>query len=498
MQTPKNIDIPTLEEKQTATSKGKFKSAKKIPPSKPKSSSITKISSTASDTGSNHINFITNSRYDTTHASRLMTPIEAKRKNARLYGQTDNIALRKKRKPTRHLKIKQAPLVPTAPKDAVTIKKNWILTQMRQHLECLDIPLVVATLIMCCAGLLSVYSATLTMQSLKFVIIQAAAVVFGFGVMTLLSIADYRSLTKHYRTVIILNAAMLVITYIFGSSVTETSNANWIDLGFIKIQPSEFSKLLFIYSFAVHLSFVKDKINKFSTFVTIFIHASLIFGLVLLQKDLGSFTIFLMIFIAMCFAAGLSVWYYIAGGAAVVAASPFVWKLLSQYQKDRILLCFDSSIDPNGTGIRYQQLRSQIAIGNGGVHGTGFTQGTLTQSPGSSLPAKHTDMIFSTVCEEWGFIGALLVLTAIIYLIYRIVKLALTCDNPTGQLICVGVAAMLITQIIENVGMCLGLMPVIGITFPFLSYGGSSMLSTFIAIGMVLSVGAHRERSFFS
>ncbi len=489
------------EEKTDKVQKSKFKSTKKIPPSKPKSASITKISRLSDDASAQfsarQINFITNSRYDTTHTSRLMSPIEAQRKNARLYGSTDNIALRKKRRPTRHLSIKSSPIVPTAPKDAVTIKKNWLVTQARLHIEQLDKPIIIATLLMCFLGLIFINSATHSFESVRFVLIQSAACILGFGLMTVISYIDYRQIIKHYRTIIAINAAMLLLTFIFGSSVTETSNANWIDLGIIKIQPSEFSKLLFIYTFSVHISYVKERLNKFSTFITLFIHACLIFGLVLLQKDLGSLTIFLMIFVAMCFASGLSIWYYILGGTLATGLSPFIWERLSTYQKDRILLCFDKSIDPNGTGIRYQQLRSSIAIGNGGIHGTGYMQGSLTQSQGSSLPAKHTDMIFSTVCEEWGFIGAIIVLALACYLIWRIVRLALNCEHHAGQLICVGVAWMLITQIIENVGMCLGLMPVIGITFPFLSYGGSSALSSFIAIGMVLSVSAHKESTFF-
>ena len=199
----------------------------------------------------------------------------------------------------------------------------------------------------------------------------------------------------------------------------------------------------------------------------------------------------------MCFAAGISVWYYIAGSAAVLCVSPFIWTHLNEYQKNRIMLCFDPSIDPNGTGIRYQQLRSQTAIGNGGVFGTGYTQGSVTQGITDHLPAKDTDMIFSTLCEEWGIIGAVLLLALTTLLIFRTFKIGLVCGNTTGRYICVGVASMLMIQVIENVGMCLGIMPVIGITYPFLSYGGSSIVSCFLAVGMVLSVSTHMDNSVF-
>lgn len=498
MQPDKNIQIHfSASQKQTEKREehGKLKSNRKIPVAKEKSSSITKVTSGEHSVG---FNIITNSRYDTSRSSRLLTPIEAQRRNARLYGATDNKALRKRRRPTRSLSFKHTPIVPAAPKDAVTIKTNWVLSQLKQHIEQIDLPLILTTLFMALAGLVAIYSASLTYETFRFVFVQGVALVLGFIIMAVLSFTDYRQFIKHYRGIIAFNAVMLIFTFIFGSSVTETSNANWIDLGFIKIQPSEFSKLLFIYSFSVHLGYVKDRLNKISTFITLFIHACLIFGLVLLQKDLGSLTIFLMIFICMCFAAGLSIWYYLCGAAITVGISPFIWDRLSNYQKDRIMMCFDSSIDPNGTGIRYQQLRSQTAIGNGGITGAGFTHGAVTQSTSGALPAKHTDMIFATICEEWGLIGAIIILTASAYLVYRVLKIALDCENSIGRFICVGASALLITQIIENVGMCLGIMPVIGITFPFLSYGGSSALSSFIAIGMVLSVSVHKEKTFFS
>lgn len=412
-------------------------------------------------------------------------------------GKTGNNNVRKMRRPARHLSLRAAPPVPTAPKDPLVRQTNWIISQIRLLLSEIDLPLVVCTFLLCITGLFAIHSATLTMKTHRLVIVQFCALALGFGIAALLSAVDYRQLAKKYRLLIGINAAILIFTYFFGQSVTESSNANWINLGFIKIQPSEFAKLLFIFTFSVHLSHVRDRLNKISTVITLFVHAGIIFGLVFLQKDLGSLTIFLLIFVAMCFAAGLSVWYYIGGGAVIFCMMPFLWSKLSNYQKNRILLCFDDSIDPSGIGIRYQQMRSQTAIGNGGIMGTGYMQGTVTQALSDKLPAKHTDMIFSTICEETGIIGAVIVLGIMAYLIYRIIKISINCTNRSGRYICVGVAAMLMIQVIENVGMCLGVMPVIGITFPFLSYGGSSALSTFIAIGMVLSVCTHKENTFF-
>lgn len=455
-----------------------------------KSQSITK--KTLSD--GPRVNIISSVEIDTSNIERLLSPIDAERVGAFSQRRTGL----KKRHAVKDLTLKSAPPVPTAPKDPRTRKKKWILSEIKAHALNIDIPTSVLALALSFCGLLAIYSATLTFNSLGKVLVQSFGIVLGVFFATVLSVTDYRSIASKYRYIIALNAFILLFTFVFGSSVTEGTNSNWIDLGFIKIQPSEFAKLLFIYSFAVHLAQVRDKMHKFSTIISLAVHAFLIFGLVLLQKDLGALTIFLIIFVCMCFAAGISIWYYIAGGAVILCVSPFIWSKLNVYQRDRILLCFDSSIDPNGTGIRYQQMRSQTAIGNGGIVGTGFTRGTVTQALTDKLPAKHTDMIFSTICEEWGMIGALAILLLTTALIIRILKIALSCGNTIGRYICVGVASMFMIQVIENVGMCLGIMPVIGITFPFLSYGGSSVLSCFLAIGMVLSVSTHEENKFFS
>lgn len=439
-----------------------------------------------------HINIISTASVDTSNLYRLSSPIEAEKKKSGITG------VRKKRRATRNLELKSAPPIPTAPTDAATRKRNFIVSQIKSHLYEIDLPFCLFVLILSAIGLIGVFSATLSFDSYKFILVQGFGIFLGVFCAVVLSFIDYRQLASKYRYIIAINAAILIITFIFGQSVTEATNANWIDLGIIKIQPSEFAKLLFIFTFAVHLTQLRDKMHKFSTVIFLILHAGIIFGLVLLQRDLGSLTIFIVIFVSMCFAAGLSFWYYIFGACAIVCVSPFLWARLSEYQRNRIMLCFDSTIDPEGIGIRYQQLRSVTAIGNGGIFGTGFTKGTVTQGLSDHLPAKHTDMIFSTLCEEWGLIGAIIILLITSFIIFRALKIALNCSNTTGRYICVGIASMLMIQVIENVGMCLGIMPVIGITYPFLSYGGSSILSCFIAAGFVMSVSTHSEKTFFS
>lgn len=442
------------------------------------------------------VNLITSSKVKSEGSKRLLTPIEAERRKAKLMTGTHNgtSSIRKLKKPARKLTLKAAPIIPTAPKSKAEIRRNFIKSQLKKHIELLDKHLFIAISLLAVAGIFAVYSAGKSFGSSRYVAIQIFAAVIGMALIAIMSFIDYRQIAKKYRLVILANAALLLFTYFFGEGVTSETNVNWINLGFIKIQPSEFAKILFIYSFAVHLYIVRDRINKLFTALSLFLHAGLIIGLTFLQKDLGTLTVFLFIFVIMCFVANLNIWYFISGAAAMVIASPFIWSKLNYYQQQRILVPFDPTVDPLGQGIRHQTLRSMTAISLGGMNGSGYMNGEITQG---DFFAKHTDMIFATICEEFGFIGGVAVLLMYVYLIVKIIHVAISCDNTLGCFICTGVAGMFIIQIIENIGMCLGIMPVIGITLPFLSYGGSSAISTYIAVGLVVSVSMHKEKTFF-
>ena len=461
---------------------------------------VKKIVKTGESTDSSQkkyeVNLITYARVNAVGSGRLLSPLEAERRRNRLLAgkHEGSSSIRKMRRPVRTLTLKPAPALPTAPKNPIEIKRNFLRVQLKQHVESIDRKLLTVVALLAGFGILAVYSATLSYGRNRYVIIQSAAAVLGMVLMTALSFIDYRQFAKKYRLVILLNIALLLFTFLFGEGVTDKTNANWINLGFIKIQPSEFAKILFIYSFAAHLYFVRDRINKFFTAMTLFLHAAIIIGLTFLQKDLGTLTIFVFIFAVMCFAGNLNIWYFIAGIAGIVAASPFIWTKLNYFQKQRILAPYDISIDPNAIGVRHQAVRSMTAISLGGIDGSGYMHGKITQG---NFSAKHTDMIFATICEEFGFIGALIIIGLYILLVVRIILVAIRSENTFGCLICTGVAAMFVIQIIENIGMCLGVLPVIGITLPFLSYGGSSALSTYIAIGFVLSVSTHKEQTFF-
>ena len=224
------------------------------------------------------VHLITSSRLNTANAGRLLSPIEAERRRSRLMvGNHDGpSSVRKMRKPVRTLTLKPAPAIPTAPKDPIEIRRNFILTQLRRHASLIDKKILLITGLLALLGIAFVYSATLSYESNRYVIIQTAAALMGAVLVCLISFFDYRQFAKKYRIVILINVALLLFTYFFGEGVTDQTNANWINFGFIKIQPSEFAKILFIYSFAAHLYFVKDRINKIFTAITLFFHALLI------------------------------------------------------------------------------------------------------------------------------------------------------------------------------------------------------------------------------
>ena len=405
--------------------------------------------------------------------------------------------IRKVRKAKRTLTLKPAPLAPTAPKSAFERKKAWVLGELKKHLARLDYWVIGAIVVLSVIGIFAVISATASTHSIRNNVVQVLATGMGLALMMLLSFLDYRTLLKYYKWILVANIILLALTYFFGQGLQNSdTNRNWLNLGPIKIQPSEFAKPLFIMSFAAHLGIVKDHINSLKTAAGIFIHGAGILGLVMLQKDMGTAAVFLFIFVSMCFAAKLSLWYFLAGGLAGIAVMPMIWERLGEYQRKRIMVCFDPSIDPEGLGIRYQQAQSAAAIGLGGVTGTGYGKGVITQS--NRLPAKHTDMIFSTICEEAGLIGALIILVIFAVLILKLLHTGAHAENPSGTYICAGIAGMLIFQVVGNIGMCLGVLPVIGITLPFVSYGGSSVLSLYLTMGLALSVYARKDPYFFT
>lgn len=343
-------------------------------------------------------------------------------------------------------------------------------------------------------GIIVIYSATRTLETNTNVIVQSGAFAVGTVLLFAVCFFDYEQLKSLIKPIYIFSVVILIAVLLFGISGSWGARS-WIRFGSIGIQPSEIAKVCFIITFAYHLSKVEDNINKIIVLIGLILHLLVIVGLIMLQPDMGSTLVFIFMFICMIFTARISWKYIIPVFAAGTLSLPLIYKfVLSEYQQKRIQVFFNPDLDPLDRG--YNVIQSKIAVGSGQLWGKGYLQGTQNQL--GYLPTKYTDFIFSVISEEFGFIGAALVAAALFVIIWRCFKTAQKADNPFGRYICVGVASMLLFHAFENMGMCIGLMPVTGIPLPFVSYGGTSMVVNLIAIGLVMSVSYHNKpRSVF-
>ncbi len=352
-----------------------------------------------------------------------------------------------------------------------------------------DWVLLLCTTVLSIISIVTVYGAVdnFGMSKLKM---QFAMTVMGILLTFVVANLDYHViLDRLWLFLLIVSVGLLGITLVAGDTGAsmETGNKSWLTIPGIgmAIQPSEFVKITFICTFAKHLSIVEGSINKPRTLLLLGVHALAIVGLILLSGDLGVALVYMALILIMLFAAGLH-WGYFAGGGAVIAvAFPFLWDFLQSYQQDRIVVGFNPELDPMDKG--WQPLLSKQCIENGGLFGVGWKSGGDYEV----LTASHTDFILATVCEKFGFVGGLLVIGTMAVLVVRILWIARSAAHDYGMYIAVGVAAVIIAQTLENIGMCLAILPTVGITLPFLSCGGSSLLATFILVGMVHSVSAH-------
>ncbi len=359
--------------------------------------------------------------------------------------------------------------------------------QLQQH----DSFLFAVTLITAIVGVIVIYSATRSLNTYSNVIVQAGALLIGAAAMAIISKIDYRFFGYITVPIYVICILMLIAVLVIGSAGNWGARS-WIRIGPVGIQPSEICKVGFAITFARHLSMVHKKINKPFTLLMLIAHLGVILALIMMQPDAGSAMVFCFMFAVMVFCAGISFKYIIPAVLGLAASAPLAYMfLLSEYQKHRIQVFFNPEADKLGSG--YNVIQSKIAVGSGQIFGKGYLKGTQNQM--GFLPTKHTDFIFSVIAEEFGFIGALLVILLLFLIIARCIKAAQEADDLFGKYLCVGIAAMLIFHTFENAGMCIGLMPVTGIPLPFISYGGTSLLTNMIAVGIVLSVTRHSRNS---
>ncbi|MBQ3045813.1 MAG: FtsW/RodA/SpoVE family cell cycle protein [Clostridia bacterium] len=289
---------------------------------------------------------------------------------------------------------------------------------------------------------------------------------------------------------------LLLSLFIFGEGTEDRPEAIcWIPIikteSFsVKFQPSELVKIGFMVTFTAHIEAVKDNINSLKNVIFLAVHALIPIGIIILTDDLGSAIVFAIMFVGMMFVAGVRLRYFAVAAGAVVAMMPLLWtKFLAAFHKRRILAIYYPSAlsDEVYRDVVYQQQRGLNAIGSGQFWGDGLFKGTYTQSA-AGVPVNESDMVFTVVGEELGFAGCIALLAVLAFIVAKIVSVGKKSRNLTGSMLCFGAAFMIGAQTIINIGMCLMLLPSIGITLPFMSAGGSSNLCIYFAIGIVMSV----------
>ena len=318
---------------------------------------------------------------------------------------------------------------------------------------------------------------------------QLIAVVIGVAVMLFLISYDYRSLSAASTKLYFLMLISLLLVVVFGSTVRGTTG--WLKLGIFNFQPVEVAKVVMIIFLASFLTKKKFEMSIAVRIISSIVLVALPVFLILRQPDLGSSLIIMAIWLAMLLASEIKKknWVVLFSlGALLILSSLF---FLKNYQIERLTNFIDPFSDPKGSG--YNVIQSMVAVGSGGVWGKGLGHGSQSQL--NFLPEKHTDFIFAVVSEELGLVGSLLVLFLFLLLFYRMKETARASRDNFGYLLVIGIMAMFFTQFLVNIGMNLGIAPVTGVPLPFLSYGGSSVLAVFAAMGIFLSVASRKTKT---
>ncbi len=365
------------------------------------------------------------------------------------------------------------------------------LSDLRAFLSRADFLLFALCLTASVLGIVIISSATRSYNSSSYVYVQIAALIIGVALYFLFTVIDTDIIADQWPLLLVAEIGLLLLLIPFGSGLEDTGNRSWIRFFGIGIQPSEIVKVIYIVLSAKHISYLRDYRNLSSplSVFQIAAHFGVLFVLILgISSDLGNALIFFFIFFVMMFVSGLRLYWFLFGGAALAVMVPLAWNhVLSTRQKERILAPYDPTIDPEGYGVNWEPQQAKLALSSGRLTGQGLYHGTQTQS-NESIDSKHADYIFAAIGEEWGMIGCVLVILLLTAIILRCVYVGLHSRSTFGMLVCFGVAAAFSFQTFVNIGMCLGLTPVIGVALPFFSYGGSSLFTSFAAMGLVSGI----------
>ena len=360
---------------------------------------------------------------------------------------------------------------------------------VRKRFARVDWPVFLLVLGLCGVGLLNVYSGTRVLPSpgIPIYFKQIVWILLGVGVFLLFCFMGGGLIEEWAPHLFLASVAILLFVLLAGK--IRGGAQRWLSLGFFNVQPSEFAKIALVLALARYFSgrYTYEGIG-FRDLVPALGITLVPFLLVALQPDLGTAGVFLIILAAMMLIACLRLKVFLLVGAAGAALVPGLWFVMKDYQKQRVLTFLDPGRDPLGAG--YHVIQSKIAVGSGGVFGKGYLRGT--QGSLRFLPEQHTDFAFAIFSEEWGFAGSVVLLLLFLALVYRMFYLASQSQDRFASFACGGIASYFLAHIVINIAMVCGLFPVVGIPLPFVSYGGSSMLTNMISLGILANLSRTR------
>ena len=366
------------------------------------------------------------------------------------------------------------------------------LDELKKFTKKGDMVLLVICLITSAFGLIAIASATNAPKfdgNLRYIIIQAAATLLGVMMYVIVSSIDIDFMSEQRNLLVAFNVLLLLMLIPFGTD-NNTGNRSWLDIPGVPvmIQPAEICKITYVIIMASVMNQHQNRISHPIPVMHMVLHLGILVGLnMVLSGDAGVSLIFVFIFIGMAFAGGINLGWFALAIGLIVVAWPILWEVMGTYQQERILVLIDPTYDAQGIGARYHYKINLKSLTGGGLTGQGLFGGNRTQ--GGLLFAQHTDYIFSSIGEELGFFGCVLVLVMEFAMVARCIFVGMKCQDYMRRLVCYGAASAMIFQIMINVGMCIGVMPVIGLTLPLISYGGSSVVTIYAMLGLVS--GAH-------
>lgn len=371
---------------------------------------------------------------------------------------------------------------------------NQFISELKSFTKKGDWVLLLLCLITSAFGTVVLASATSADKfgsNARYIIIQLAATALGVMMFAIMSSLDVETMSEYRNLLVAINCFLLLLLIPFGTD-NNTGNRSWLRTPIIYIQPAEICKITYIIIMASVMNSHQNRISSIPSVFHMVFHLVLLFGLnMVISKDAGVSLIFVFIFIGMAFTGGVSLLWFALALGMIAVGFPIIWPFLGTHQQNRIRILFDETVDPLGINERYHYKINLQSLTGGGLTGQGLFEGNRTQ--GGNLFAQHTDYVFSSIGEELGFLGCVLVMVLELAIIARCIIVGIRCQDYQRRLICFGAASALIFQVMINIGMCIGAMPVIGLTLPLISYGGSSIVTIYAMLGLVSGAYARPE-----